>query len=98
MSHYAELDENNIVLRVVVGNPELNDDAGLDYITELLGGRWLRTSYNSRIRGNYAGVGYTYFVDADIFMPTKCHPEASLNIKKATWDCSNEEHNVQPTN
>jgi hypothetical protein len=94
MSHYAELDENNIVLRVVVGNPELDDNAGLIFVQELLGGKWLRTSYNGKIRGNYAGPGYTYFVDADIFMSPKCHAEASLNIKTAKWDCLSEEHNV----
>jgi len=94
MSHYAELDSDNKVLRVLVGNPELSDADGLIEITELLGGKWLQTSYNAKIRGNYAGIGYTYFVDADIFMPPKCHAEASLNVKTAKWDCTDKDHDA----
>jgi hypothetical protein len=95
MSHFAELDENNIVLRVLVGNPELSDTDAQVELIELLGGNWIQTSYNATIRGNYAGIGYTYFVDTDIFMPPKCHIEASLNVKTAKWDCTDEEHNVK---
>lgn len=94
MSHYAELDDNNVVLRVVVGNPNLDDDEGLDYVTEVLGGRWLRTSYNGKIRGNYAGIGYIYLEEFDLFISPRCHPEAILNADSAKWDCSSEDHNV----
>lgn len=95
MSHYAELDSNNIVVRVLVGNPELSDAEGLVEITNLLGGTWLQTSYNAKIRGNYAGIGYSYLPDFDLFMPRKCHNEAILDVETAKWECPNEEHNVQ---
>ena len=94
MSHFAEIDQDNFVIRVLVGNPELSDDDGLIEITQLLGGTWLQTSYNSTIRGNYAGIGYSYLPDFDLFMPPKCHDEAVLNVDTARWDCLNEEHNV----
>jgi len=95
MSHFAEIDKDNKVIRILVGNPELSDADGLTEIAELLGGKWLQTSYNAKIRGNYAGIGYSYFADHDIFMPPKCHPEATLDSASAKWDCTNEEHNVQ---
>jgi hypothetical protein len=94
MSHFAEIDENFKVIRVLVGNPELSDEDGLIEITALLGGTWLQTSYNSKIRGNYAGVGFSYLEEFDLFMPAKCHPEAILNAESATWDCTNKEHDV----
>lgn len=94
MSHYAEIDKNNIVLRVVVGNPELSDEDGLAFITNLLDGRWVQTSYNATIRGNFAGIGYSYLETEDIFMPPKCHSEATLDAKAAKWVCTNKEHDV----
>ena len=94
MSHFAELNQNNIVIRVLVGNPELSDAEGLTEIAQLLGGTWIQTSYNSKIRGNYAGIGYSYLEDVDLFMPPKCHDEAVLNISSAQWDCTNGEHDV----
>ena len=94
MSHYAELDNNNKVVRVLVGNPELSDADGLVQITNLLGGTWIQTSYNATIRGNYAGIGYSYLPDFDLFMPPKCHPEAILDTETAKWECVNEDHNV----
>lgn len=96
MSHFVEIDDNNIVIRGVVGNPELSDADGLVEITNLLGGRWLQTSYNARIRGNYAGIGFSYLEDFDIFMPPKCHSEAILDTETAKWECVNEDHNVKP--
>ena len=92
MSHYAEIDDNKIVLRVLVGNPNLDDDQGLEEITNLLGGTWLRTSYNAKIRGNFASIGYSYLEIEDLFMPPKCHDEAVLNANLAIWECPNPEH------
>lgn len=92
MSHFAELDANNTVLRVVVGNPELDDADGLVEIAQLLGGKWIQTSYNAKIRGNYAGIGYSYVEDVDLFMPPKCHDEAVLNTSSAHWACINGDH------
>ena len=94
MSHFAEINQDNIVIRVLVGNPELSDSAAQLEIETLLGGTWIQTSYNATIRGNYAGVGYTYLEEFDIFMPSRCHPEAILNAETAKWDCINTDHNV----
>ena len=67
MAHWAELDENNVVIRVTVGD---NDDPseGYDWIVENLGGRWIQTSYNASIRGKFAGVGDTYDEEKDEFI------------------------------
>lgn len=92
MSHFAELDQDNKVIRVLVGNPLLSDADGLIEIGQLLGGTWLQTSFNSKIRGNYAGVGFDYLPDKDLFMPAKCHEEATLDIEKALWHCENVIH------
>jgi hypothetical protein len=75
MAHFAELDENNIVLRViVVNNNELLDEngneieqKGIDFCSNLLGGTWIQTSYNGNIRKNYAGIGMFYDSTLDLF-------------------------------
>ena len=77
MAHFAELDENNIVLRVVVvGNADTADENGVEdaaigvaYLNNLEpdSGAWLQTSYNANIRGQYAGIGGSYNPDEDIF-------------------------------
>jgi hypothetical protein len=72
MSHWAELDQNNIVLRVTVGdNNDPNGDEGYQWLMENLGGRWKQTSYKGSIRKNYAGIGYTYDEVRDAFIPPK---------------------------
>lgn len=58
MSHWAELDSNNKVIRVLVGDNN-EPDEGLAFM-QSLGGNWVKTSYNGNIRKNYAGIGYTY--------------------------------------
>jgi|TARA_B100000949_G_scaffold64671_1_gene57348 hypothetical protein len=76
VAHFAELDENNIVLRViVVGNEDTADEdgneveaIGITFCQNLLGGTWVQTSYNDNIRRQYAGTGYTYDPEADIFI------------------------------
>jgi hypothetical protein len=95
MSHYAEIDSDNKVIRVLVGNPKLSDEDGLIEITNLLDGTWIQTSYNGKIRGNYAGIGYTYLSLEDIFMPPKCHAEAVLDAKVAKWLCDNPDHDIK---
>jgi hypothetical protein len=93
MSHWAEIDNNNIVLQVLVGdNNDPAGDEGYSWLIDNLGGTWIKTSYNSKIRGNYAGKGYTYLPLEDIFMPPKCHNESVLNVKSAKWNCDNKEH------
>ena len=76
MAHFAELDENNIVINViVVHNNELIDDdgneleqKGIDFCVAHFGGRWIQTSYNASFRGIYAGVGFTYDETIDEFV------------------------------
>lgn len=72
MAHYAFLDENNIVTEVIVGR---NEDETIDdvsdwetYYSNIRGQRCLRTSYNSNIRKQFAGVGFTYDEEADVFV------------------------------
>ena len=95
MSHWAELDEDNVVLRVVVGDNNEADE-GYEWLIDNLGGTWIKTSYNSKIRYNYAAIGYTYDEVNDAFISPKCHDEAVLN-NKYKWDCKNSDHKV-PTN
>ena len=77
MAHYAFLDENNVVTEVIVGIDETELIEGLD--TETWYGNFRkqnckRTSYNSKIRGTYAGIGYTYNPDEDIFIAPQPFP------------------------
>lgn len=90
MSHWAELDENNCVVRVLVGdNNDPNGDEGHKWLLDNLGGTWVQTSYNNRIRYNFAGIGYIYDPDADAFIlprPECGHKELFLN-DKFIWNC-----------
>lgn len=68
MAHWAQINGNNIVTRVIVGdNNDPNGDEGYKWITETLGGRWIQTSYNNNFRGKFAGVGDIYDEVNDIF-------------------------------
>ena len=90
MSHWAEIDSENKVIRVLVGdNNDPAGDEGYQWLVDNLGGRWLKTSYNAAIRKNYAGVGYTYDEVSDAFIaPAPCsHDELLLNDLKR-WECS----------
>ena len=90
MSHWAEIDKDNKVIRVTVGDNNLPDE-GYQWLIDNLGGTWIKTSYNSRIRFNYAGIGYTYDEVRDGFIPPKCHDEAILN-EVCLWNCDNPAH------
>lgn len=93
MAHWAELDENNKVIRVVVGdNNDSNGDEGYKWLMENLGGVWIQTSYNGKIRHTFAGVGFNYDPDLDIFYPPQCHEEAEFNKDTKKWICENLEH------
>jgi len=90
MSHFAEIDENSKVIRIVVGdNNDANGDEGYQWLIDNLGGTWIKTSYNGKIRYNFAGIGYTYDPINDAFIaPAPCeHKELILNDKKQ-WECS----------
>ncbi len=97
MSHFAEIDENNKVIRVLVGdNDDPIGDEGYQWLIDNLGGKWIQTSYNNRIRYNYAGIGYTYDATADAFIPPdpECHDERILDVTTYRWTCANSDHDV----
>ena len=101
MAHYAFLDENNVVTEVITGKEETEIIEGLtpeEWYSAYRNQTCIRTSYNSKIRGNYAGIGMIYLSTEDLFMPVKCHAEALLNADKAIWDCQNKDHDVKPVN
>ena len=83
MSHWAELDNTNKVIRVLVGN---NNDAdeGEAFVNSL-GGTWVKTSYNSNIRKNYAGIGYTYDAARDAFIAPKPFNSWVLDEATCRW-------------
>jgi hypothetical protein len=69
MSHWAELDEDNVVIRVLVGdNNDPAGDEGYQWFVNNLGGRWVQTSYNGNFRGKFAGSGFYYDEVADVFI------------------------------
>jgi len=94
MAHWAEIDENNIVLRVTVGNNN-DPDEGYQWLIDNLGGTWIKTSYNATIRKNFAGIGFTYDESRDAFISEKCHDEAILDEGSCRWECSNDEHKAE---
>ena len=80
MAHFAEIDENGTVLRVlVVGDDQ--EHRGQDFLANDLGlgGTWVQTSYNHRIRKQYAGIGYKYDADADVFIAPKPYDSWTLD-------------------
>lgn len=92
MAHFAQLDNNNVVVQViVVSNNELIDNGqeseakGIAFCQSLFGGNWKQTSYNGNIRKNYAGVGYTYDSNRDAFIPPKPFNSWLLNELTCTW-------------
>lgn len=93
MAHYAFLDENNVVTEVITGVDENTLIEGLtpeDWYGNYRGQTCVRTSYNGKIRFNYAGQGYTYDPIDDAFiapMPACGHDELLLNELKR-WECS----------
>lgn len=93
MAHYAFLDENNIVVEVITGKDEtelLDGKTPEEWYSEFRGMPCVRTSWNAKIRYNYAGIGYTYDPIDDAFIPPmpKCgHDELLLNDMKR-WECS----------
>ena len=94
MAHFAQLNEENIVTQViVVANQDTadkdgveNEAIGIAFCTNLLGGRWVQTSYNAKIRKNYAGIGYKYDADLDAFIPPQPFASWVLNNDTAQWE------------
>ena len=97
MAHFAEVDENNIVTRVLVVD-NANEDNGQEFLAETLdlGGTWIKTSYNTSggvhnnggtpLRKNYAGIGYSYDAERDAFIPPKPYNSWLLNDETCLWD------------
>ena len=69
MAHFAEIDDNGIVKQVLVV-PDQEEHRGQEFLANDLGlgGTWIQTSYNHKIRKQYAGVGYKYDAEADVFI------------------------------
>ena len=92
MAHYAFLDDSSIVTQVIVGIDETELIEGLDpetWYANFTGQACKRTSYNGKIRYNYAGIGFTYDPIDDAFIaPMPCdHPELTLSDLKR-WECA----------
>ena len=89
MAHYAFLDDNNIVTLVIPGIDETETIEGLApevWYANFRGQRCIRTSYNHRIRFNYAGIGYTYDEGRDAFYAPQPYPSWTLNETSCTWE------------
>lgn len=85
MAHWAEIDDNNIVIRVLVGDNNTPDEG--ESFMQSLGGTWLKTSYNAATNGfrkNFAGIGYEYRADLDAFVAPQPFPSWLLD-EDAQW-------------
>lgn len=95
MAHWAELDENNIVLRVLVCSNEQTPEENHAWLVENFGGTWLQTSYNTVMgqhtqggtpfRGNFAGVGSFYYAEKDVFTIPKPFPSWVWSDELVGW-------------
>jgi hypothetical protein len=96
MAHFAKLNENNVVTEVhVVNNIDMlsadgseSEVMGIAFLIRWSGGysNWKQTSYNGKIRKNYAGVGYKYDAQRDAFIPPQPFPSWTLNEGTCLWD------------
>jgi hypothetical protein len=87
MSHWAEIDENSIVLRVLVGdNNDPNGDEGYQWLLDNLGGTWIKCSYNRNIRKNFPGAGYYFDAERDAFIIPKPFNSWILNEETCQWE------------
>ena len=97
MAHFAQIDENNVVVQVLVV-PDAQEDRGQEFLANdlNLGGTWKKTSYNTTggvhanggtpYRKNYAGIGYTYDAARDAFIPPKPFASWTLNEATCLWE------------
>jgi hypothetical protein len=85
MAHWAEINEDKIVLRVLVGSND-EPDEGYQWLMDNLGGTWIKTSYNGNIRKNFAGTGYTYDQIRDAFIAPKPFESWILNEDICQWE------------
>lgn len=99
MAYYAFITDG-IVTEVITGIDETETIEGLDtdtWYSNFRGQTCKRTSYNNRIRFNYAGIGYTYDEGRDAFIAPKanCHVEEILDEATCRWSCANAEHDIK---
>jgi hypothetical protein len=93
MAHFANLDDNNKVLEVIVvdNSKLLNDDGveeealGASFCEQLLGGRWVQTSYNSNFRREFAAIGGYYFPVPDVFVGPKLYASWVPDTEIGQW-------------
>jgi len=94
MAHFAEIDETNIVQRVIVihnnelldGNGVEQENLGATFCNQLFGGTWVQTSYNGTMRKNFAAKGYSYDSTRDAFIPPKPYASWLLNETTCLWE------------
>lgn len=86
MAHYAVLNEDNIVVYVFVGKNEDELDADGNAVNWEIYYKAKRTSYNGNIRANYAGIGYTYNPEFDVFIAPQTYPSWKLNYTTFQWE------------
>ena len=94
MAHFAEINSDNEVIRViVVANDELLDEngdeqesLGATFCNTLFGGTWKQTSYNGNIRKNFASIGYTFDESRDAFIPPQPASDCTLNEDTCMWE------------
>jgi hypothetical protein len=94
MAHFAELGENNVVVRVItVNNSDCVDSMGIEqesigaeYCRKHFGGVWKQTSYNRNFRKNYAGPGFIYDSTRDAFVEQQPYASWILNEETCVWE------------
>ena len=84
MSHFAELDDNNQVIRVLVCDNAMPNE-GYDWLIENLGGKWVQTSYNANFRKRFAGIGDFYNEEIDAFVGPQPFASWTLNAEVGDW-------------
>jgi len=93
VAHFAEIDSNNVVLRVVVvdnadtamADGTETESIGIAHCQKLFGGTWVQTSYNATQRKNFASKGYTYDSGRNAFIPPKPYNSWVLDDSTCRW-------------
>lgn len=93
MAHHAKI-ENGIVTQVMVTCNE-DENTFADRMFAETGQQWVRTSYNKRIRYNFASIGDVYDSIRDAFIRPKCHNEAIIDESTCQWECNDADHTPQ---
>lgn len=79
MAHWAKIEDNKVVNVLVTDNNDPNGDEGYQWLLDTFGGEWVKTSYNHRVRGKFAGIGDTYDALLDRFIPKQTYPSWTLD-------------------